>query len=190
MAATVINGACHVRWRAASPGHAEDTAGPTCPPSRGGVMSTPVRSTKPCTQFAAKRDSGVGLRTARCQPAGCLRLCGLGGIRPAHPWDRVLARPEHLVGPQGTAGVIKLIQLHQQLHVLTERDAQRVGGSVRPGSRALGHAGLHSDEWRRRSSARTSGSSCRHRHTLPQEWNLLPHLVRRVEPRVLHLRDS
>ena len=74
VAVTVAGGACHVRWRAASPGHAEDTAGPTCPPNRGGVMSTPVRSTKPCTQFAAKRHGvwGFVLR-------GVSRLADSGG---------------------------------------------------------------------------------------------------------------
>jgi len=125
-------------------------------------MSTPVRSTKPCTQFAAKRDSGVGLRTARCQPGGCLRWCGLGGMRPAHSRERVRRGPEYLVCPQGAPSVVERVALHQQLDVVGKRDAQCVGGNVCPSPRALWHTILHLDKRNSRWSSSSSGSSCRH----------------------------
>ncbi len=125
-------------------------------------MSAPVRSTKPCTQFAAKRHSGVGLRAARSQPGGCLRWCGLGGIRPAHSRDRFLGGTEYLICPQGAPSVIESIALHQQLDVVGERDAQCVGGNVCPCPRALWHTILHLDKRNSRWSSPSSGSSCRH----------------------------
>jgi len=162
VAVAAVDGACHVRWRAASPGHAEDTAGPTCPPNRGGVMSTPVRSTKPCTHFAAKRDSGVGLRAVPVQPGGCLRWCGLGGMRPGHSRERVRRGTEYLVRPKGAPSVVERVALHQQLDVVGKRDAQCVGGNVCPSPRALWHTILHLDKRNSRWSSSSSGSSCRH----------------------------
>ncbi len=129
----------------------------------------------PAPIAAAKRLQGVGLRAVRGQPVGCLRWCGLGGIRPLHPWDRVLGRAEHRVGPQGAPSVVECVLLHQHPDVLTEGDTQRVGSNVHPRLHVLRHTSLHLDERGRCFPPSSSRTSCRHEHTVADKWAYLPH---------------
>ena len=124
---------------------------------------------------AAKRLQGVGLRTVRGQPVGCLRWCGLGGIGPFHSWDGVLGRAEHRVGPQGAPGVVECVLLHQHPDVLTEGDTQRVGSNVHPRLHVLRHTSLHLDERGRCFPPSSSRTSSRHEHTLADKWAYLLH---------------